>query len=112
MNAGSSISEPVSTTRTRNGFFRVGLARLYLLQRLAQLVYNKILRADEADKLYNVELVAGDGWVVQLSQLAQLADNGAQLIMRIYRGAYGVVGNVHAKLIVQRLEKLGFSCCS
>ena len=28
--------------------------------------------------------------------------------MRVYRGAYGVVGNVHAKLIVQRLEKLGF----
>ena len=86
------------------GGLGVGLAGLQLLQRLPQVGEDQLLGAGEAHQIQHVELIAGDNGVIGLTHLADLADDGADLIMLGHRLADGGVGGIHAVLLRQRLQ--------
>ena len=71
----------------------VGLAGLELLGGLAQVGEDKALRADLADKLDDVELIAGDGGVIKLAVVADLVYQAADLIVALDGLHDGLIGN-------------------
>ena len=82
----------------------VGLAGLQLLQRLPQVGEDQLLGAGEAHQVQHMELIAGDNGVIGPTHLADLADDGADLVMLCHRLADGGVGGIHAVLLRQRLQ--------
>ena len=84
----------------------VGNASFDLLERLAQLVENKRLRAAVGNKAQNVELIARYGRICELAHIADLGDDAADLVVLGNGFAYGSIGNVRAVSLVQRLKHL------
>ena len=68
---------------------------------------DKVLRADLADKLDDVELIAGDGGVIKLAVVADLVYQAADLIVALDGLHDGLIGNVDAKLFMQGLKNMG-----
>ena len=54
-----------------------------------------------------MELIAGDGGVIELAVVADLVDEAAYLILLLDGLADGLIGNVDAEVIVQGLEDMG-----
>ena len=86
---------------------QVGLAGLHLLGSLTQVGQDQILGTRQGDQLDHVELIAGDGWVVQLAVVADLVDETGDLVLLLDGLADGLVGDVDAEVIVQRLQHMG-----
>ena len=72
----------------------IHLALFDLGERFAQLRQDEILRAAIGHKVEHVELVARDGRVVLLAQLADLGDDAADLVVLLHRLADGRVRGV------------------
>ena len=64
------------------------------------------MRADLADKLDDVELIAGDVGVFRLAEIADLGDDAAYLVMILDGLAHGLLGGIDAVFIVQLVDDL------
>ena len=84
------------------GELRLGLALFELGERLLQIGEDQIVRADLAHELNHVELIAGDGRIVELAQIADLGDDAAELVEPLDRGAERLVGGVDAEDVLHR----------
>ena len=84
----------------------VRLAAAQLLERLAELINDEVLRAAVAHEVENVVLIACDARVFLLAQLADLGQDAADLVVLGHGLAQRVVRHVHAVDLMQRLEHL------
>ena len=84
----------------------VGLAGLHFLCGLAQVGQNEILRANEGNKLDNMELVAGDGRVLKLAVIADLVYELADLIVLLDSFLERLVRDVDAEVFMQRSQDM------
>ena len=81
----------------------VRFAGLELLSRLAQLIDDEVLRAYERYELDDVELVAGDGRVIELAVAADLGYEAADLVMaldsvhELFVGIVDAIGFLHGR---------------
>ena len=78
------------------GEFLLGLALFDLGERLLEVREDQVVRADLAHELDDVELIAGNGRVGQLAEVADLGDDIAQLVELLDGRAHGGIGGVHA----------------
>ena len=62
--------------------------------------------ADLADQLDDMELIAGDGGIVQLAHVPHLGDEAGYLVVVFYGFEHGLVGHVHAQLVSQLIHYL------
>ena len=85
----------------------VGLAGLHLLGSLPQVGQNQFLGADQAHQLDHMELIAGDGGVIQLAVVADLVDEAADLVVLLDGLDQRFVGNVDAEVLMQGLQNVG-----
>ena len=83
---------------------RVDLAVADFLQGLLQVGQDELLRTAEAYHVDDVELVAGDGRILELAELAYLRYDPADLVVAGHGITQSGVGNVHAQLLVHRVE--------
>ena len=79
----------------------IRLAGLHLFGRLSQLVENQVLGADQGGQLDHLKLISGDGGVIQLSVVADLVDQAADLVVLLNGLHQRFVGDVDAELLVQ-----------
>ena len=83
---------------------RLGLALFDLGERLLQVREDQVVRADLAHELDDVELIAGNGRVGQLAEVADLGDDIAQLVELLDGRAHGGIGGVHAVALGERFD--------
>ncbi|CCX45500.1 unknown [Firmicutes bacterium CAG:103] len=88
------------------GEFRLGLALFDLGKRLLQVREDQVVRADLAHELDDVELIAGNGRVGQLAEVADLGDDIAQLVELLDGRAHGGIGGVHAVALGELVDDL------
>ena len=85
---------------------RVGLALAQLLQRLAQVRQDEVLRARLCAQLDDVELIPRDDGVVRHAQLVHLRDDAAHLVELLDGLAQLFLREVHAVDLFERLDDL------
>ena len=67
--------------------------------------------ANLAHQLDNMELIAGDGRIVKLSEVADLGDNTAKLVKSLNCLAHCFIGNINAQAVSERLDNLELKLC-
>ena len=67
------------------GGLGIRLALFQLRQRLSQVRQDQVLGTGKAHQVQHVELIAGDDRVFLLAQLADLADDGTDLVVLLHR---------------------------
>ena len=85
----------------------IGLAGLELLGSFLQHREDQFLRADQRAELDDLELIARDGRVIELAVVADLVDDRADLVMQVDGLHKGLVGDVDAEFLVQRIKDVG-----
>ena len=80
---------------------QIGLAGLELLRGLPQIGQNQVLGTCQRHQLDHMELIAGDGGVVQLAVVADLVDETGNLVLLLDSGADRIVRHVDAEVVVQ-----------
>ena len=69
------------------------------------------MRADLADELDNMELIAGDGRIIELAEIADLCYNAAELIVLLDSLAHCGIGNINTEALFQGLYDLEHELC-
>ena len=64
------------------------------------------MRADLGNQLDDMELIAGDGRIIELSVIADLSDDTAQLVKSLDSLAHCFVGNIDAEAVSHGLNDL------
>lgn len=88
------------------GGLGVRLAGAQLLQRLPQLVDDEVLGTGQRHQIDHMELVPGDGGVVQLAVVSDLLHDAAQLVVALDGLENGLVRRVHAVVIVEEIHHM------
>ena len=86
------------------GGLGVGLALLQLLQRFPQVREDQVLGTGEAHQIQHMELVARDNGIFGLAHLADLADDGTDLVVLRHGLADGGIGGIHTVFLRQRIQ--------
>ena len=85
----------------------VRLTGLQLLQCIPQLVDDEIFGTGRGHQIDDVELVAGDGGLVQLAVFADGLHDAAQLVVLLDGLAQRLVGGIHAVVIAEEVQHMG-----